>query len=151
MGGHSLHCFHTADFASTRPRCISVMNRLTQCISLNTLASHFSCMKPSPGLTATGCTLGQSRLHHHYQPRAKKVLTQRERKRERTGGYSNSSIMLHSAAFCFTLLFPPLCTYYIINIAHFFQYKVSLCTPSTHMHIKAYQCKEKHDASILIL
>lgn len=29
------------------------------------------------------------------------------------------SIMLHSAAFCFTLLFPPLCTYYIINIAHF--------------------------------
>ena len=54
---------------------ISVMGTQAQCITLITLASHFSSEKPSPGLTATGCTLGQSLLHHQYQQRAKKVLT----------------------------------------------------------------------------
>lgn len=71
----SLHCVRTADLARTRARSISVMGTLAQCINLITLASHFSCMKPSPALTATGCTLGQSLLHLHYQQRAKKVLT----------------------------------------------------------------------------
>lgn len=73
--GGSLHCVCTADFARTRARSISVMGTLAQCITLITLASHFSCMKPSPELTATGCTLGQLLLHHHNQQRAMKVLT----------------------------------------------------------------------------
>ena len=58
-GGSSLHCVCTADSARARPESIFVMDTLAQCITLITLASHFSSMKPSSGLTATGCTLGQ--------------------------------------------------------------------------------------------
>lgn len=76
MGWNSLHCVHIADFARTRAGSISDTNTVAQCITLITLASHFSCMKPSAGLTATGSTLGQSLAHHHhYQQRAGKVLT----------------------------------------------------------------------------
>ena len=66
----------TADFAGTAAaRSVSVTGTPAQCITLITRASHFSRMKPSPGLTATGCTPAQSLLHHHNHQRVKKVLT----------------------------------------------------------------------------
>lgn len=74
--GNSLHCVCTADFTRTRPESISVTDTRAQYITLITLASHFSSMKPSSGLTATGCALGRPpTLHHHQQHRSKKVLT----------------------------------------------------------------------------
>lgn len=80
----SFHCVCSADFARTRPGSISVKDTLTQCITLIALASHFSSMKPSSGLTATGCSRSTPPASITTTRDQRKCLPRRKEKKRRT-------------------------------------------------------------------